>query len=227
VSTGQSQTKNRTDDPLPGQLPSGRHGLPREYVRRSQRTRLVTAAIEVAGEEGYAGMTVSAVIARAGVSRKTFYEFFADREACFLAAFDQVLEEGLSGMRAAYATSEDWTTNLRAAFERGLAALAAHPHEARVGFVEVLAAGPRALDRRDAAMRAFTEFLQPGYDAAPDGVPVPPLMAEAVVGAVYEIVYARVLGDRIGELPGLVGELMFCALAPFVGIEAAARALDA
>jgi AcrR family transcriptional regulator len=214
--------KNQPPEAFSSQLPSGRHGLPREYVRRSQRTRLLAASIEVAGAEGYAGMTVSAVIAQAGVSRKTFYEFFADREACFLAAFDTVLEQGLAGVREAYDGGTSWPEQLRAALARGLDALAAHPHEARVGFVEVLAAGPRALTRRDDAMRAFMVFLQPGYDAAPATLEVPPLMSEAVVGALYEIVYARVLNGRVGELPGLLPQLVFCALAPFLGAERAA-----
>ncbi len=223
-----SQTKNQPDDDsFAAPLPSGRHGLPREYVRRSQRTRLLAAAIEVAGAEGYAGMTVSAVIARAGVSRKTFYEFFADREACFLAAFDDVLDRGLAGVREAIDEHAPWPEQVRAALSRGLDVLAAHPHEARVGFVEVLAAGPRALVRRDEAMRAFMVFLSPGYDAAPAGLAVPELMAEAVVGALYEIVYARVLNGSVAELPALLPQLLFCALAPFIGAEAAAAAADA
>jgi AcrR family transcriptional regulator len=207
----------------PGQLPSGRHGLSREYVAKSQRSRLLAAAVLIAGEDGYAGMTVSAVIRRAGVSRKTFYEFFQDREACFLAAFDGVLAEALKGVRDAYASTEAWPDRLRAVLDTSLDALAAHPREARLGFVEVLAAGPRALERRDAALREFMQFLEPGFDAAPAGTPVPQLMPEAIVGALYEIIYARVLHDRVAELPALLPELLFCALAPFVGPASAAE----
>lgn len=207
-------------DWTPAQLPSGRHGLPREYVMNSQRSRLLGAAVLIAGAEGYAGMTVSAVIGRAGVSRKTFYEFFQDREDLFLAAFDLVLEQALEGARAAYDEPGEWPERLRRVLAAGLDALAAHPHEARLGFVEVLAAGPRALTRRDDALRAFMQFLEPGYDAADaehDGADIPPLMPEAIVGAVYEIVYARVLQDRAGDLPALLPQLLFCVLAPFLG----------
>ncbi|WP_183343088.1 TetR/AcrR family transcriptional regulator [Conexibacter arvalis] len=215
-------------DWTPAQLPSGRHGLSREFVMNSQRTRLLGAAIVIAGAEGYAGMTVSAVIAKAGVSRKTFYEFFSDREDIFLAAFDLVVERALDGCRAAYEQEGSWTERLRRVLEQGLTALAEHPHEARMGFVEVLAAGPRALQRRDAAMREFMQFLAPGYDAAAerDGAErIPPLMPEAIVGAIFEIVYARVLQERTAELPELLEQLMYCALAPFLGpAEAAAEA---
>ncbi|MGB2710495.1 MAG: helix-turn-helix domain-containing protein, partial [Conexibacter sp.] len=84
-------------------LPSGRHGLPRAYVLASQRSRLIDAAVRVAGSDCYAAMTVTAVIAGAGVSRRTFYEFFEDREACFLAVLDSVYGRGLTGARAAAA----------------------------------------------------------------------------------------------------------------------------
>lgn len=215
-------------DWTPAQLPSGRHGLSREFVMNSQRTRLLGAAIRIAGAEGYASMTVSAVIAKAGVSRKTFYEFFSDREDIFLAAFDLVVEQALAGCRAAYDGEGTWPERLRRVLEQALDALAAHPHEAGMGFVEVLAAGPRALQRRDAAMREFMQFLAPGYEVAAEqggGAPIPPLMPEAIVGAIFEIVYARVLQRRTAELPELLEQLMYCALAPFLGpTEAAAQA---
>lgn len=218
---GQRKT-SRLADGHSSQLPSGRHGLPREYVLASQRSRLLAASIAVAGEHGYAGMTVSAVIAGARVSRKTFYEFFADREACFLEAFDILLEDSLAGFRAAYEEGgAQWPQRLRSGLATALEALAAHPAEARVGFVEVFAAGPRALSRRDEAMRAFMEFVQPGFAAAPDALDVPPLAAEAVVGAIYEVIYTRVLHGRVGELPDLLPQLLFVALTPFLGAEAA------
>jgi AcrR family transcriptional regulator len=213
-------------DWTPAQLPSGRHGLSREFVVNSQRSRLLGAAIRIAGSEGYAGMTVSAVISKAGVSRKTFYEFFTDREDIFLEAFDLVVAQALDGCRAAYEGEGTWPERLRRVLESGLTALAEHPHEASMGFVEVLAAGPRALQRRDAAMREFMQFLSPGYDAAAergDAAPIPPLMPEAIVGAIFEIVYARVLQQRTAELPELLEQLMYCALAPFLGPVAAAE----
>jgi len=209
----------------PAQLPSGRHGLPREYVAASQRTRLIAAAVITAGEHGYAGMTVSAVIANAGVSRKTFYEFFRDREDLFIAAFDGLLREALAGASAAFERGDSWPERLRNVLETGLEALARRPDAARLGFVEVLAAGPAALERREQAMRAFAGFLSPGSEAAREqaDAEVPALMPEAVAGALYEIVYARVLQGRTAELPSLLGQLLFCALAPFLGPSAAAR----
>jgi AcrR family transcriptional regulator len=178
-----------------------------------------------AGDAGYAGMTVSAVIAKAGVSRKTFYEFFKDREDLFIAAFDGLLKEALDGAREAFARGTTWPEQLRSLLEAGLDALARRPDAARLGFVEVLAAGPLALARREQAMRAFAEFLSPGFEAAREtaNADVPALMPEAVGGALYEIVYTRVLQGRTAELPEMLGELLFCALAPFLGPSAAAE----
>ena len=205
-------------------LPSGRHGLPREYVVASQRMRLLDAALIVAGTDGYAAMTVSAVIKRAGVSRKTFYEQFADREQCFLAAFDELAQQGLAAARAVFETDAPWSERLADALAVTLAGLAAHPHRARVAFVEVLHAGPRAIARRDAVIREVLAFLRPGYEDAPVGVAVPALMPEAIAGALCELVAGAIRRGRAESLPALLPDLLYCALAPFVGpAEAAAQ----
>jgi AcrR family transcriptional regulator len=206
-------------------LPSGRHGLSREQVVTSQRLRLLHAAIAVAGSEGYTGMTVSAVIAHASVSRKTFYELFADREDCFMAAYDLVAQRALGGMRAAFDVEAPWPEQLRAAFEWALSALAEHPHEARIAFLEVLAAGPRALARRDRALNELAALLTPGFEASPAGAAVPASMPDAIAGAMFELIGSRLRNGDAGQLPELLPDLLFCALAPFLGPVAAAEAL--
>ncbi len=207
-------------------LPSGRHGLPREEVIRSQRIRLLRAAIEVAGSKGYAAMTVSAVIARASVSRKTFYEQFADREDCFLAAYDQVVERALHGAHAAFALDAPWSAKLRDALVWALDALAAHPHEARVAFVEVLAAGPRALERRDRFVEQLAPLIAEGVAAAPHDAAVPPSTPSAVLGAWSELIGAHVRRGAATELPELLPDMLYCALAPLLGPVAAAAASE-
>src|SRR4051812_43743942 len=79
----------------------GLRRLRREEVASSQRARLLRAMAEVAAEKGYANTVVADVIARAGVSRRTFYELFRDKQDCFLAAYAETVELLSSGVIAA------------------------------------------------------------------------------------------------------------------------------
>ena len=92
-------TTPATPPSTPNRLPSGRHGLPRETVAASQRARMIDAMAAVVAEKGYAATTVADVVERAGVSRRTFYEQFADKEACFLAAYEVGLAVVLDRIR--------------------------------------------------------------------------------------------------------------------------------
>jgi AcrR family transcriptional regulator len=161
------------------------------------------------------------VIAIAGVSRRTFYDHFANKEEAFLAAYELVLDQLLSGVTSAFATGETWPSRVR----RGLAAflnlLAAEPVLAQVCVVEALAAGPRALQRRSAAMEAFQALLQPPPDDPLTTSVAPPVAVEAIVGGIYEVIYSRVTTNRTAELPSLLPSLLHSALLPFVGAEIA------
>src|SRR5947199_4670753 len=128
-------------------LPRGRHGLSREDVARSQRERLLRAMAEAVSELGYANTPVADVLRRAGVSRETFYEQFANKEECFLAAYDASATTLLNAM-AAERVSEPPPRSLGERLERALArylqALAREPALARTFLVEVYAAGSAA-----------------------------------------------------------------------------------
>ena len=145
-------------------LPRGRHGLPREAVAESQRNRIHQAMIEVVSERGYPDTRVVDVISVAGVSRKTFYELFESKEDCFLAAYDVLLGNLLGDTAGGFESKPGapWAERVAAGLGALLEHLAEHPDEARFAIVEVLAAGPKALARRDAALRQFTGFLESG-----------------------------------------------------------------
>src|SRR5262245_40878661 len=89
----------------PDQLPGGRHGLDREYVASSQRQRLLDAMLEEVGQRGYHATRVADVIRGAGVSNKTFYELFSDKEDCFIAAYDYAVGHLVSETAGAYEQS--------------------------------------------------------------------------------------------------------------------------
>jgi AcrR family transcriptional regulator len=212
-------------DRVPERLPRGRHGLPRRFIVHNQRERMLLAVAEAVAEQGYATTTVADIIARARLSRRTFYEHFADKEECFLAAYDTVAEQLLAAVGHAYEQADAWPQKVHDGLETFLAYLAAEPAFARMCIVEVVAAGPDARSRRDAAMRVFVELLEPGRDEAPKGVVVPSLAAEIVVGGIYEIVYSRLQRDAVHELAAMLPELLYCALVPYIGHEASERAV--
>ncbi len=176
-------------------LPSGRHGLTREAVVASQRGRLLDAMAQVVAEKGYAAATVADVVERAGVSRRTFYEQFADKEACFLAAYDMALAVVLGRIREAVETTvperlpppvsgghppspraAGWRERARAGVEAFLALLASEPAFARALQVEILTAGPAALERRAGMLVLFAGVWRNVHEAARVEEPaLPPL----------------------------------------------------
>ncbi|RJL20669.1 TetR/AcrR family transcriptional regulator [Bailinhaonella thermotolerans] len=193
-------------------LPSGRHGLSRSFVAENQRGRILAAVAAVTSDLGYSGLTVETIIAAAGVSRRTFYEFFRNKEDAFLAAYDDAVVRLSRRLIEAMETGRDPMERLRGTIGGYLGFVAEQPELARMCIVEVLAAGSEAIRRRDAAMRAFSQALEPDIrELFPGGV-APELRAEMIVEGVYGIVYTRVLQGRIGELPGLLEGLLHAVL---------------
>src|SRR5271165_5461613 len=113
---GGSQQAQAASDPKrrPHQLPSGRHGLLRSFVAANQRERIMAAVGQAAAEVGYAEMSVEAIVARAGVSRRTFYEHFKNKEDAFLAAYDAVVRQQARQIRRAYFDETTVQARLRA-----------------------------------------------------------------------------------------------------------------
>jgi AcrR family transcriptional regulator len=205
------------------QLPAGRHRFSPEFVARSQRNRIIDAMAHAVAEKGYEGTAVADVLERAGVSRKTFYEQFADREACFLACYDTIFSGLWARALEAYESRQRWPDRISAGLGALLNELAAEPAYARACIVEVLAAGPQAIERRDAALRAFQTFFDPARTSVPDHR-VAPIVAEATIGGIYEVIYRRIVTSGAERLPALHPELTYLALAPFLGAASAARA---
>ena len=191
----------------PHQLPSGRHGLSRSFVAANQRERILTAVAQAAAEFGYAEMTVEAIIARAGVSRRTFYEHFRNKEDAFFSAYDAAVHQLARHIRRAYLNEPTARERLHAGIGAFLQFLANEPEFARMCIVEVLAAGPRAIARRNEAMRMFAEIIEENIHELVPSCRRPPLTAETIVGGIHEAVFSRILAGRIDELPGLADDL--------------------
>jgi AcrR family transcriptional regulator len=204
------------------QLPSGRHGLPPAFVVANQRDRILDAVMIVVSERGYAAMRIEDVILVAGVSRRTFYDHFANKEEAFLAAYDLVVRQLTAAVGSAFAGGGAWSSQVSRGLAVFLQLLASEPALARVCIVEVLAAGPNALARRAASLQRFRVFIAPDDEERTGSGQVTPLTAETVIGGVYEVIYSRVVERRTHELPSLMPELLHAVLLPFVGPEVAA-----
>jgi AcrR family transcriptional regulator len=189
------------------ELPRGPHRLAREVIEASQRGRLLDAIAVVVAEKGYAAASVADVIAHAGVSRRTFYEYFRDKEDCFLAAYDAGVEILIETVREAGSGLDDPLSVTRARVHAYLETLAAEPAFARTFLIEVAAAGPHALARREAVHDRFAELAREGFEAARKqmpGLPEPPPGAYlAAVGATDTVVSRYVAEGRLGELSEL------------------------
>jgi AcrR family transcriptional regulator len=184
----------------------------RSFVAANQRERILAAATQAAAELGYAEMSVEAIIVRAGVSRRTFYEHFRNKEDAFLAAYDQAVHRAVTRVRHAYLSQASALERLRAGIRAYLQFLASDPDAARMAIVEVPAAGPRAIARRAEALRLFADIIEDNIRELVPSCRRPALTAETVVGGIYEAVSSRILDDRTGELPGLADDLLVAVL---------------
>jgi AcrR family transcriptional regulator len=209
-------------------LPRGRHAAPRPVVREVQRARMLEAMVEAVAEKGYVRVAVADVIERAGVSRKTFYEQFANKEECFLAAYDAGVDRLLAAIDDAVAApAPDWLAAARRAVEVYLETMAASPAFARAVLIEVLGAGAEALERRDVVQERFAAQLAAIHRRARADIPeipeLPPHTFRAAVGAVNELVTAHVLEHEAETLLELTDAIVDVHLALLVGRELAAR----
>jgi AcrR family transcriptional regulator len=211
---------------LPHQLPPGRHGLSRDFVATNQRERMLDAVIDVVSFQGYAAMSVEEVVSAAGVSRRTFYDHFAGKEDAFLQAFDQVTGELLRRVNSAYDASATFGEAVVRCLRELLEFVAAEPRFADMCIVEVLAAGPTAVERRNAVLNELTELLERAARSVSAGLHPRPLRAKTAIGGIHEVIYSLALDGRAAELPALLPDLAYSLMLPYLGHEGAERELE-
>jgi AcrR family transcriptional regulator len=210
----------------PYQLPAGRHGLSRQFVVENQRQRILAAVADVCSAAGYVAMSVEDIVVTSGVSRRTFYDNFRGKEDVYLAAYDEVTKQLLTQVYASYEAADGLVARLRDSLSTFLNFVAEEPSFADMCIVEVMAAGSNAIERRNRTMAAFSEMIErAAAEELPKSKLPPALTAETLVGGIYEVVYSRVLQGRGDELPGLLPDLLFSVLLPYVGQETATSLL--
>jgi AcrR family transcriptional regulator len=186
---------------------------------------MLKAMIEVVAAGGYQAASVGRAVERAGVSRASFYEQFEDKEDCFLQAYDEAVARVGGEVLAAFGSEDRWRDRLRRASRAFLDFLREEPETARVLIVEVLAAGAEAVSRRNAVVAQYAALVDAGRQELEDPSSISPVVAEGVIGAIYEVVYGRIVRGEEAEFEALLPELMYLAVAPYLGKEAAAEEL--
>ena len=219
-----------------GRVSRSRPSSPVEKVREGstqvtevQRARMLAATVQVVGELGYEKMSVARVTGRAGVSRRTFYDLFEDREACFLEAFAETVARARGLVCAAVVGQRDWRGRVRAGLAALLELFADEPLAARVLVVDALKAGPAVHERRARVVAELIAVVEGGRAQVRGGREVAPLTGEGVVGAVLAVVHARLMaggeggGGGGGSLTELLNPLMAMIVLPYLGTAAAEK----
>jgi AcrR family transcriptional regulator len=204
----------------------GRHAPPPEVRLPLQRERLLRAAAAEFAARGYAGASSESISRRAGMSKATFYEHFANKEDCIIALFEhaaRVIAEAMAEA-ARQAGRGDAAARMRAATRAFLTSLSDHPEFAQTLLVEIIGAGPRAAARRDQILEGFAELLDADNAAGARRGLIPrfesPYDSFAIVGAITELVSRQVrLGEPadVLELAPVIDRLIAGVLAPAAG----------
>lgn len=200
------------------------------HVLEMQRRRLLLAYGEALAEHGLQGASVDRICKRAGVSRRTFYDLFLDREACFLAALDLALGRIEAEVIPAYAREAPWHVRVRAGLTVLLELFDSEPALARMCVVETLKAGPEVLVWRRTVLNvlvsAIGEALTPKSRSGEEEGALPPLTSEGTIGGVLSVIHTRLAERSDRQLAELVNPLMSMIVHPYLGRAAANRELE-
>src|SRR3954454_6154152 len=203
--------------PDPETVPRGRHAPPLEVRLTVQRRRLFEAAASVFARVGYAEASAEAISREAGMSKATFYEHFANKEECLLALFDEAATEIMRGMAGAV-TEDDlsYEQRIRANVGSFLEILTQYPTTAQTLLVEILGAGPRAAERRDAILDLFAEGLMRDNARMADRTGAPRFTSKddafAIIGAIVELVSRQIrtgVPADVRQLEPVIERLIF------------------
>jgi AcrR family transcriptional regulator len=209
-------------------LPRGRHGIPQELVIANQRERMLSAAATIFAERGYAAMSVSDVIKRAGVSRATFYQLFGNKLECLLAAQERALDGLQELIAAACRSQQDWPRGVAAAVGALLDFTARFPGDARLILASSHALSEPELAREGVAVHEqMGELLGESAARCPSARSPDGLSQRAAVGAAMSLLGSCLAADEIAAIPELKPDLVQIILAPYLGDNEAKRVATA
>jgi AcrR family transcriptional regulator len=199
------------DEPEAGDGPNLR------LVSSPRRQRILDGILIAVGSDGYERTSVRTVLDRTDLYRQAFYDNFADKDDCYLHAYDAGIERVESRIREAAAGEGTWTGQLRAGLGGLLDFLDAEPDVGRALIVEVHAAGPRALEKRTAALRRVHGFLDRARSLDTATGPPPAIAAEGISAGIQAVVHSRLAAGANGGFRELLPEFVYFAVLPYFG----------
>ena len=208
---------------------AGRNGRlhstgPRRQSSDLQRMRILSSMVAVACDQGPQAVTVARVVEHAGVSRKTFYDFFDDTSDCLIEALERIVAVIAQRAREGHGSERPWVDRVRGSLLAILEFFDEEPALARLCVIDSAAVGPAVLVRRRALLDRLAAEVDEGREVA-RSEPLP-LAAQGVVGGVFAVIHARLLKADQGALVELLGPLMSLIVLPYLGVAAARRELD-
>jgi AcrR family transcriptional regulator len=208
-------------------LPPGRHLVPRDFVAQNQRERMLLATAELVADRGYQKTTIELIAKTARVALVTFYEQFANKEECFLAAFDENVEAAREVFAELLDVERPWPDQIGAALEIFLEMVVTEQARAKLCIVEAQAAGGAALARYQAMLESVAPKLREGRELNPRAERLPDGLEVAIAGGLAWLVHQRLVSGRVDGLKELLPEMLQVTLTPYVGEVEAARAAEA
>jgi AcrR family transcriptional regulator len=198
-----------------------------DLANSPKREKILIGMLEEVGSKGYDVTSVRTILDRTGLYRQAFYDNFADKDSCYLAALDAGVARIEAVARAAAAGEKSWRGKLRAGLGAILDFLDAEPDIGRAVIVEVHAAGPEALARRAAAMKEVTDFIDLARRDLKEGETPPAIASEGIVAGIHAVVHSRLSTGAGDGFRQLLPEFMYFAVLPYFGAETASAEMRA
>lgn len=191
----------------------------------ASRSDYMEAMVGLASERGYDAVGIADVAERAGGTVADFERHFPSKLACAVAILEGIAESNLREVRGAFDGEPAWPDSLRAAAYAHADWILANPEKMRFGLLETVWASELTGALRDSLFGEYVAMIDAGRKVAPDPDSIPAFTAEGVVGAITEVITRRLRPEQSGELLDLVPEMMYLAVRPYLGEEAARREL--
>ena len=172
------------------------------------RARLLEGMARAVAAKGYADTTIADIVREASVSRRTFYENFADKAECLIALYEVASGNAIAVLRGAIDPRSDWQAQVEQAMGAYFGVLTRNPVLLRTLFIDILGLGAPGLAARRSANQQLVDLMLDVVNNRPGErlrkTPLQPAMAMAVVGGINEMVLQAIEQERVGQLQELV-----------------------